>query len=80
MKETTKRGNDENPPYFPISHCRSFYEMDKTEASKVKLDQLKGTGWVSMYPSYLDKSMSVKDGRRVTTEFACMFNRLESVE
>ena len=46
--------------------------MDKAEAAKVKQEQLKGTGWVSMYPSYVDKEMSVKDGRRVTVDCACI--------
>ena len=46
-------------------------QMDIKEASTVKLDQLKGAGWVVMYPSYIDKEMSVKDGRRVTKDVAC---------
>lgn len=46
--------------------------MDIREASSVKLDQLKGTGWVVMYPSYIDSSMSVKDGRKVKAEYSCM--------
>ena len=50
----------------------SFLTMDKAEAAKVKQEQLKGTGWVSMYPSYVDKEMSVKDGRRVTVDCACI--------
>ena len=47
--------------------------MDIQEASKAKIDQLKGTGWVIMYPSYIDKSMSIKDGRKVKAEYACIF-------
>ena len=46
--------------------------MDIKEASTAKLDQLKGSGWVVMYPSYIDKEMSVKDGRKVNSEIACM--------
>ena len=50
----------------------SFLRMDKEEASKVRQEQLKGSGWVSMYPSYVDKERSIKDGRRVNAECACM--------
>lgn len=49
-----------------------FHRMDIKEASSVKLDQLKGTGWVVMYPSYIDSSMSVKDGRKVRADLSCM--------
>ena len=45
--------------------------MDVQEASAAKLDQLKGSGWVVMYPSYIDKGMSSKEGRNVTMEYAC---------
>lgn len=48
--------------------------MDIKEASSVKLDQLKGTGWVVMYPSYIDSSMSVKDGRKVRADLSCMLS------
>lgn len=55
--------------YFLIT---LFHRMDIKEASSVKLDQLKGTGWVVMYPSYIDSSMSVKDGRKVRADLSCM--------
>ena len=47
--------------------CKSltFLGMEKEEASRVRQEQLKGSGWVSMYPSYVDKERSIKDGRRV---------------
>lgn len=45
--------------------------MDVKEAAGAKLDQLQGSGWVVMYPSYIDKSMSLKDGRKVKAENAC---------
>lgn len=51
-----------------------FHRMDIKEASSVKLDQLKGTGWVVMYPSYIDSSMSVKDGRKVRADLSCMLS------
>ena len=65
-----------------IDHCQchkadrfwsssDFSQMDTQQASSAKLDQLKGSGWVVMYPSYIDKSMSAKDGRKVTMEYAC---------
>eukprot|EP00939_MAST-03C_sp_MAST-3C-sp1_P004789 g4789.t1 len=31
----------------------------------------KGSGWVAVYPVYLDKKRTVKDGRRVPKEKAC---------
>ena len=37
----------------------------------MRQEQLKGSGWVSMYPSYVDKERSIKDGRRVKVECAC---------
>lgn len=55
--------------YFQIA---LFHRMDIKEASSVKLDQLKGSGWVVMYPSYIDSSMSVKDGRKVRADLSCM--------
>lgn len=45
--------------------------MDVTEATSAKLEQLQGSGWVVMYPSYIDKTMSLKDGRKVKAEYAC---------
>ena len=54
--------------------CKSltFLGMEREEASRVRQEQLKGSGWVSMYPSYVDKERSIKDGRRVKVECACM--------
>lgn len=52
--------------------------MELKEAASAKLDQLRGSGWVVMYPSYIDSSMSVKDGRKVRAEYACMFRTFSS--
>lgn len=61
-----------NDADFGEMFMSAFLTMDKAEASKVKQEQLKGSGWVSMYPSYVDKEMSVKDGRRVRSDCACI--------